>query len=138
VAYILELLDYLCLTFDTRARNITITHKLENISLDAAELLPLAVILNEAITNAIKYAFPGNGRGRIQLSLHSLANGEIILRIKDNGIGLPASHLHLDKKSLGLNLIGGLVKQLHGRYTIENDGGVVIAIQFKPRRAVAT
>jgi two-component system, sensor histidine kinase PdtaS len=82
VAYILELLDYLCLTFDTRARNITITHKLENISLDAAELLPLAVIPNEAITNAIKYAFPGNGRGRIQLSLHSLANGEIIIADK--------------------------------------------------------
>ena len=138
VAYILELVDYLCLTFDTRARNIAVTHKLENISLDASELLPLAVILNEAITNAIKYAFPANGGGRIHLSLHGLANGEIILRIKDNGIGLPAGHRHPEKTSLGLNLISGLVKQLNGLYTIENDGGVVITIQFKPRRSVAT
>jgi len=138
VAYILELLDYLCLTFDTNARDITITHMLEYIAFDAAELLPLAVILNEAITNSIKYAFPGNGGGKIRLSLRGLATGEIILQIRDNGVGLPADNRHLEKKSLGLSLITGLAKQLHGICTIENDGGVAITIQFKPRRAVAT
>jgi two-component sensor histidine kinase len=135
-AYILELLDYLCLTFSTHARKITITHTLENISLDAAELLPLAVILNEAITNSIKYAFPGNCGGQIHLSLRKLPGAEIFLQVRDDGIGLPAGLRHLSQKSLGLNLITGLVNQLHGTCTIENDGGVVITIQFKPRRAV--
>ena len=51
---------------------------------------------------------------------------------------LPTDYHHPEKKSLGLSLIGGLVKQLQGTYAIENDGGVVITIQFKPRRAVAT
>jgi two-component system, sensor histidine kinase PdtaS len=135
VAYILELLDYLCLTFDTHARDITVTHMLEYIAFDATELLPLAVILNEAITNSIKYAFPGNGGGKIRLSLRGLATGEIILQIRDNGVGLPADNRHLEKKSLGLSLITGLVKQLNGICTIENDGGVLITIKFRPRRA---
>jgi two-component system, sensor histidine kinase PdtaS len=137
VAYMLELLDRLCFTFDTHARDITVTHKLEHISLDAAELLPFAVILNEAVTNSIKYTFPGNGRGKIQLSLRKLPTGEIFLKVRDDGVGLPADNRHLGKKSLGLSLITGLVKQLHSICTIENDGGVVVTIQFKPRRAVA-
>jgi two-component system, sensor histidine kinase PdtaS len=133
-AYILELVNYLCETFDTYAHKITITHKLEPIYLDASEMLPLAVILNEAITNSIKYAFPGNSRGEIHLSLRKLVTGEIYLQIKDNGIGLPAGLQYLGKNSLGLNLIKGLVSQLHGSYRIENDGGVVVTIQFKPRQ----
>jgi two-component sensor histidine kinase len=133
--YVIELLDYLCLTFGTHARKITVIPTLENISLDAAELLPLAVILNETITNSIKYAFPGNCGGEIRLSLRRLHTGEIFLQVRDNGIGLPAGLPHLSKKSLGLNLITGLVNQLHGTCTIGNDGGVVITIQFKPSRA---
>jgi two-component system, sensor histidine kinase PdtaS len=97
-------------------------------------LLPLAVILNEAITNVIKYAFPENRSGRIHLSLRKLPTGEICLQVRDNGVGLPAGLPHLSKKSLGLNLITGLVSQLHGTCTIENDGGVVITIHFRPRR----
>lgn len=133
-AYVLELLDYLCLTFGTGVRGITVTHALENISLDASELLPLAVILNEAITNAIKYAFPGNEGGQIHLTLRKLVTGEICLQIRDNGTGLPAGLQRLGKKSLGLNLITGLVSQLHGTCNIEDDGGVVITVQFRPHR----
>ena len=132
--YILELVNYLCETFDTYAHEISITHDLEHIPLDASEMLPLAVILNEAITNSIKYAFPGNGKGEIHLTLRKLATGKLYLQIRDNGIGLPAGLHHVSKKSLGLNLIKGLVSQLHGSYTIENDGGVVVTIQFTPRR----
>jgi len=135
-SYVLELVDHLCETFDTSDHNITITHQLESISLDATEVLPLAMILNESITNAIKHAFPGNKPGHIQLSLIYLLSGEVQLTIRDNGIGLSANFRQDRKKSLGLTLIRGLASQLHGRYTIEDDEGVVVTIRFRPRGAL--
>jgi two-component sensor histidine kinase len=131
-SYVLELVDHLCETFDTSDHNITITHHLEPISLDALEILPLGVILNEAITNTIKHAFPGNRKGHVHLSLCHLPSGDVQLQIRDNGIGLPADFRHDGEKSLGFTLINGLVNQLHGNYSIVNDGGVVMTIRFKP------
>jgi two-component sensor histidine kinase len=134
-SYVLELVNHLCETFDTRNHNITITHHLEPISLDALEILPLGVILNEAITNTIKHAFPGHRTGHVHLSLLHLPSGEVQLQIRDNGIGLPAEFRHDEEKSLGFTLIDGLVNQLHGNYSIGDDGGVVMTIRFKPRSA---
>ncbi len=94
------------------------------------------MILNEAITNAIKHAFPGNRPDHIQLSLIRLVSGDIELKIRDNGIGLPVKFRHDWEKSLGLTLIKGLVDQLHGSYTIEDDAGVVVTIRFRPRGAL--
>jgi two-component sensor histidine kinase len=94
------------------------------------------MILNEAITNAIKHAFPGNRPGHIQLSLSRLLSGDMELEIRDNGIGLPAKFRHNRKESLGLTLIKGLVDQLHGSYTIEDDAGVVVTIRFRPSGAL--
>lgn len=135
-SYVLELIDHLCESFDTLDHNIDITHQLESISLDAAEVLPLAMIINEAITNAIKHAFPGNKPGHIQLSLIHLLSGEVQLKIRDNGIGLSATSRQEREKSLGLTLIKGLASQLHGSYTIEDDAGVVVTIRFRPRGAL--
>jgi len=136
VSYVLELVNHLSETFDTGNHNISIRQHLESISLDATEVLPLAMILNEAITNAIKHAFPGNRPGHIQLSLIHLLSGDMELKIRDNGIGLPAKSRPDRKKSLGLMLIKGLANQLHGSYTIEDDSGVVVTIRFRPGGAL--
>ena len=136
-AYILELVSHLSDTFDTGKHPLVITHQLEPLSLDASDLLPLGVILNEAITNAIKHAFPGNRLpGEIHLSLRQLDGGEVDLQIRDNGIGLPAGHRYDEATSLGFTLISGLVSQLHGILTIENNDGVVIDIRFQPKTSL--
>ncbi len=131
-SYVLELVNHLCETFDTGSHNIVITHQLEPVSLDAAQLLPLAVILNEAVTNAIKHAFPGNRMGYIKVSLLQLPTGDVYLRVKDNGIGLPKNFRHDGERSLGFTLITGLVRQLDGACTIGDDHGVVVTTRFRP------
>ena len=131
-SYVIELVHHLWETFDTQKQNISLTLQLEPISLDVGEVLPLAMILNEAVTNAIKHAFPGNRPGHIQLSLRHLPSGDVELQIGDDGIGLPAGFRHNSENSLGLTLIRGLVRQLHGSYTIGDDAGVVLTIRFRP------
>jgi two-component system, sensor histidine kinase PdtaS len=137
--YVPELIDHLYESFDFRNQNIVITHTIDPIYLDTAEVLPLAVILNEAVTNSLKYAFPGDRKGEIQLKLGQMPGGMVQLQIRDNGVGLPAGFRDAMGKSLGFTLITGLANQLEALYRIENDGGVVITIQFRPkeRRAFA-
>jgi len=138
-AYVPELINHLYESFDFRNQNIVITHTIEPIYLDAAEVLPLAVILNEAVTNSLKYAFPDGRKGEIHLTLRQTPAGMVQMWIRDNGVGLPADYSPAFGKTLGFTLITGLANQLEGYCKIENEGGVVITIQFRPkeRRALA-
>jgi two-component sensor histidine kinase len=81
----------------------------------------------------LKYAFPGGRKGEIQLKLGQMPGGMVQLQIRDNGVGLPAGFHDAIGKSLGFTLITGLANQLEAYYRIENDGGVIITIQFRPK-----
>jgi two-component sensor histidine kinase len=137
VLYVTELICHLCETIETKNNGIIITQKIdpEPVSIDAAEMLPLAIIINESITNAIKHAFPAGRKGHIHLSLKKDPSGEVRLQVRDNGVGLPFQLRPDDDHSLGLSLINGLVAQVHGTWTIENDGGAILTVQFPCRRS---
>jgi two-component sensor histidine kinase len=130
--YVTGLISHLCETFETRNNSIVITQKIDPVSMavDAAEMLPLAIIINETVTNAIKHAFPAGSNGHIHLLLNKDASGIVRLQVRDNGVGLPLQLRPDDDNSLGLSLINGLVTQLHGSWTMENDGGVIVTVQF--------
>ena len=131
--YILELIYHLYESFDLRNRNIVITHTIEPIHLDTREMLPLAVILNEAVTNSLKYGFPDGRKGEIHLTLRQMPTGMIQMQVRDNGVGLPAGIHPAFGTTLGFSLINGLAGQLRGCCKIENDQGVVITIRFRPK-----
>ena len=133
-SYILEIINYLCETFDIRNYKIVITHQIDPVFLNTSEVLPIGIIVNEAITNAVKHAFPGDRKGQVHLSVRWLPTGDIKLQIRDNGVGLPSGLRHDEGKSLGFSLIKGLVNQLEGKCTIKTTGGVEITIQFRPNR----
>jgi two-component sensor histidine kinase len=82
--------------------------------LDIDTAIPLGLILNELITNCYKYAFKDRTKGEIQIRFYRMAN-EMVLDVQDNGVGLP-QNFDIDKtKSLGINLVRGLVRQLDGK-----------------------
>ena len=136
-AYMLELISHLYESFDLQNRNVVITHHVEPIYLDTREVLPLAVILNEAVTNSLKYAFPDGAKGEIHLSLTQTTGGIVQMQIRDNGVGLPAGYHPGAGKTLGFTLITGLAKQLEGCCKMENDGGMVITVRFRPKERTA-
>jgi two-component sensor histidine kinase len=96
--------------------------KATNISMDIETAIPLGLILNELITNSIKYAFKQNGNNIIEIQLTKLEN-KIQVVYRDNGIGFP-SDFDLDKvETLGLNLVQILVLQIHGELIMKNENG---------------
>lgn len=127
--YVADLVRYMMDGFDTRERGITFIQKIEHINIDVAQAVPVGLILNEAITNAIKYAFGDKG-GEITIAFHSSADG-VTLSITDDGKGLPANFDIRQSNSLGMEMMQGLAKQLRGKFTISSDRGTVVVVQFK-------
>jgi two-component system, sensor histidine kinase PdtaS len=127
--YIRELVEYLRDSFNTKHR-IRFEMNLESVKLDIAHAVPLGLILNEAITNAIKYAFPENKNGVITISMKHETNDHFSLTISDNGVGLPPDFDSEHADSLGMSLMQGLSEDIGARFGIQRDNGTVITIQF--------
>ena len=133
--YIRELVSYLSECFSTGQR-IRFELDVEKLEMDVGQAVPLGLILNEAITNSIKYAFPGDRDGVISISLTTSIPDHCILNISDNGIGMPP-HFNAKKSgSLGMSLIAGLSEDLDGSFSIESNNGTTLRIIFVHNRGV--
>jgi len=129
--YIRELVSYLADSFNTGQR-IRFELKLEPLEMDVSQAVPLGLILNEAITNSIKYAFPDGRSGVISIFLSTDTRGHYLLNISDNGVGMPANYNNRSPGSLGMSLIAGLSEDLDGNFSIESKNGTTIKISFAP------
>ncbi|WP_235152877.1 sensor histidine kinase [Dyadobacter sp. CY345] len=127
--YISELVGYLQESFDTDNR-INYDLRIEPLYLDVSQAIPLGLIINESIVNAIKYAFLNEHSGLVCINLKREGADYLFLKISDNGIGLPAELDLMQHNSLGLDLMQGLTKQLKGSFTIESLKGVHITVRF--------
>jgi two-component sensor histidine kinase/TolA-binding protein len=129
-SYIPELVQYLKDSFGTSSKQIYFNLNIEKISLTQAIAIPVALIINEAITNSIKYAFPDKVGGEIRVSLQE-EDESIKLELADNGIGMNNDIEDLDSVSLGWQLIKGLSKEIKGDLKIKSESGVGITIIFR-------
>ncbi len=129
VFYIQELVGYLKESFMIEER-IQFKLDIEPIVLDVSPAVSLALILNESITNALKYAFPGDRPGVISVVLKGDSPRCYRLSVMDNGIGLPVKFDFQSHASLGLNLIQGLAEDIDGNLSILSEEGTSISIVF--------
>ena len=125
--YLNEFIQYLKDSFDVdRIKFVT---EVEPIQLNLSQAIPVGLIINEAVTNSIKYAFTDPVEARIFVFMNETA-GIVNLTIADNGKGfIPTDEA--ETKSLGLQLIKGLSKEIRGNLSIKGDNGTKVAIQFK-------
>jgi two-component sensor histidine kinase len=87
----------------------------EGIRLATDRAIPLALIAIELVTNAVKYAYPDGVKGRIRLTLAKRDQGEIELRIADDGVGLPPGFDMRAATGLGMRIVRALAEQLAAR-----------------------
>ncbi len=127
--YIEKLVDDILYTYGTPTGTIRTNMIIEEINLNIDTAIPLGLIINELVTNSVKYAFP-QLEGTITLKLKSL-HEQMELTIADNGIGLPKD-LDLEKtETLGLKLVNSLVNQLDGKLKLNRNNGTEFKITFK-------
>ncbi len=128
-AYIEEVVDYLQHFYDL-PQPIEFQLAVDPTELDVAQAIPLGLIINEALTNALKYAFRDGRSGTIRLSLRRLERRQLQLTIQDDGAGFPADHNPSQSRSLGMTLMLGLSEQLGGALQVESRPGLSISLTF--------
>lgn len=130
--YLEHLVDYIVSSHTDKSKQILTDYSLENIFIGIDQAIPCGLIVNEVVTNSIKYAFAGKHKGKIAVKLTKLENDFIKLDIIDDGVGLPEDFNLENSSSLGLQLINLLIQQLKAVYEIKKNGGTSVQITFKP------
>lgn len=109
---------------------IKLNLKVEEVMVDINTSVPLGLIVNELLTNSMKYAFPGDRSGEIELEF-SCSGDEYLLRVADNGVGFPEDLDYKNSSSLGLQLVTSLTEQINGKISLLNKNGTEFKITFK-------
>jgi two-component sensor histidine kinase len=110
--------------------NVRIQFAGEPITLSLDQAIPAGLIMNEALSNAYKHAFPGNGEGVITVHFRNDEDAHVELAVSDTGRGLPEGFDPSAVPSLGFHLILALTEQLSGTLSINGKPGTRIAVRF--------
>jgi PAS domain S-box-containing protein len=105
--------------------------EMEGVQIGINTAVPMGLILNELISNALKHAFPGGREGKIRVGLARVDGGMIRLTVENNGIGFPEEVDFRKAKSMGFQVVTALVEQLGGTIEMKRDKGTVFTITFR-------
>lgn len=100
----------------------------ESVLLDVEQAVPLGLIVNELVSNALKYAFPDDTSGSLRIELRALENGDLCLIIGDTGVGLPPGLDLWRTETLGLRLVTMLIRQLQGTIELATGDGTTFTL----------
>jgi PAS domain S-box-containing protein len=129
-SYVRDLASQLAKAYGVNTSLIKISAKIGDIQLGIDTAIPIGLIINELIANALKYAFPDGRKGCIEIIIEKKED-RLILVIADDGIGLPNEIILDTAQSFGLNLVNTLVKQLSASIVVEKEIGTKYTIVCK-------
>ncbi len=102
-----------------------------DIALGLDSAISCGLIINELITNSLKYAFPENRKGEIRLEFGYLDDGQLEMRVSDDGVGVPMNFDFQNSDTLGVQIVKDLAEhQLGGTVKLDNTQGTTFLIRF--------
>ena len=130
--YLRELTTQLVRSYGIGTHGVQLNVNASRVLLAVDRAIPCGIVVNELVTNALKYAFPDGRSGRIDVDLHPVGTDRVRLTVRDNGVGIPA---HIDvttSDSLGLTLVRMLAEQVQGEMTMQPHGpGAEFMLTFR-------
>lgn len=131
--YLTKIVTYLLESFNVNPAQVSWKANAKDVYVSIDQAVPCSLIINEMITNSLKYAFPQGRKGEITISF-TLEDHNYILDYRDNGVGVPPGANLERAGSLGMQLINGLTRQLDGKLSIETAAGVHYTIIFPQKQ----
>lgn len=128
--YLTTLTRDLCDTYSTSSGKIDVRTDIDNLELDVDTIIPIGLIVNELITNCLKYAFPNNRDGVISVSLNEV-DDYLLLVVEDNGIGLSEEQLERSRLVFGHKLIRAFKKKLKADIEITSNDGTQVRLVIR-------
>jgi PAS domain S-box-containing protein len=130
-AYIDQLANHLIRSYGVDSQRVRISASIEDLRLTMDTAIPCGLIVNELVSNSLKYAFPGGRRGEVSIGMKQNEEHSIRLEVSDNGVGLPDGVSFTSTKSLGLRLVRTLADQLGAAIERGSGNGARIALTFQ-------
>jgi PAS domain S-box-containing protein len=128
--YINSLTTKLLEFYSLKSRSITIKVISDNITMDIDSAIPCGLLINELLSNSIKYAFPDGREGNIVIKMH-IKDDYYVLSVEDDGVGFPEEIDFMNPTTLGLQIVQTLAQQLDGNIELETNGFTRFKIIFK-------
>jgi PAS domain S-box-containing protein len=130
-AYIQELCAYLVGSFGPTVTRVRVAERVAAMSLAMEQAVPCGLIINELLSNALKHGFPEGRCGTVMVEFGPDDGQQLILRVKDDGVGLPAGFAATECTTLGLLVVRNLAGQLGGSLAVERPaaGGVAFVVR---------
>jgi PAS domain S-box-containing protein len=128
--YVRDLTSHIFRTYSVHASNVQLQLQIEEVTLPIDKAIPCGMIVNELVSNSLKYAFPKREGGHIRITIRSNDGRLLLLGVEDDGIGFPPDIDIPNATSLGLRLVRTLTDQLKGIVTLEREHGTRFAIRF--------
>jgi two-component sensor histidine kinase len=129
--YIRDLIHEIQISYPEKAGSVDINLQLKPISLELNNAIPCGLLLNELLSNAYKHAFVGQEHGQIDIRFGE-EEGQYMLVVCDNGIGLSPGINWQQSPTMGMTLIVTLVKQLKGQMEFVTNNGLTFILRFQP------
>lgn len=128
--YVRQLADHLFKSYGVAGERIRLRTVLEHSSLNLDAAVPCGLIINELVSNSLKYAFPDGREGEIRIDLRGQPGGLAKLVVADDGVGLKNEIDWTTTRSLGLRLVRSLAQQLGAKIEVRPHGGTEISLVF--------
>lgn len=127
--YISNLLRSLCDSYNITNDKVKIITQIDDLNLDVDTMIPLGLVLNELVSNSLKYAFKDGRAGELNVMLKQETE-HLLLKVSDNGTGYPEGMNAREMKSFGMKMIRAFAQKLKAKLDIYNDNGAVVEMQI--------
>mgnify|MGYP001824303067 CR=1 FL=1 len=134
--YVSKLATSLVRMYGTEPERVDLSVGAENVTLGIDETVPCGLVINELLSNSLKYAFRDGRTGKIRIEAAPMNNEKIKLIVRDDGVGIPAELDIRNTDTMGMRLVIGLVEsQLGGDVTLDRSEGTCFTVTFTPTKA---
>jgi two-component sensor histidine kinase len=130
--YIRQLAAHLFRSYRVSSSRIELQTNIDDLQLSVDIAVPCGLIINELVSNSLKYGFPNGRAGVIRIELRRQPEGRTLLTVADDGVGMPKEVGFWNTQTLGLRLVGTLVKQLEGSVEVDRSRGTSVRVIFQP------
>ena len=128
--YLEKLTTNLFESYNVSPDRIQLVLEIEDLNMDVDSMVPMGLIINELVSNALKYAFPGDEKGEIKVRLDEIDH-QLLLSVVDNGIGIAEQDIDKLRGSFGYRLINAFSQQLNADLEIQNDQGTAVTLRIR-------
>ncbi len=126
--YVEELGDFLVHTYGFTTDRLQLRIQCDAVSIDVDKAIPIGLILNELVSNALKYAFDKHPAPALEIRVHAPRAGEVRIDVRDNGVGMGPKKTREGSGSFGLKMVNMLIKELKGKVDVETQAGTAYRI----------